>query len=660
MAEKRQYKYDFYPKRMASWWNDVDVLLWPDVTVKEKIRKRAKAFHDAGVDSVMNYGLHMRFDFSDYFQNLHGYMKDVCDELHKYGIKFVDHYTCNLIERPRGLDEFYKLHRSHRHHILLHKDFDAAPYAQYDGHRFWDLCEVDFRDGSRGYTNNYQAELFCHNNPEFLEMHKNYLKRLIREVPIDAIEVDDMCEYAGLAVCGCKYCRARFKRDYGMDIPDLSDKDFWGDTSGHPYTWGNYKNPAFRAFLKMRVESIRDHIAMVKEAVGDIPLFTCCSATGPMVLNALSLDLEASSDILDMVMLENCGLTTASANWIAKDAEAMQQRDIAAKMGKAPAVALSYTTFPDSAYLGWALARFWSAANWSSTMNGRLDVEPEEKPCEEKLVAPVYKWELENSQIDPHASEYVINARLVNNRYNRINGWKSEKGVECWGLVTKWAEAMVRSSVQYRFVRFEELADAKALLSEDTSIVMESNACVSDAQFDAIKEYLEKGGKLIMTLPFGDYDENGFERSVKLSDLIAKGKYAGLKIVSGASDLPALIESGDIVPNVKIIKGDPRRSFRLAKEDGRLVIHIMNTALTGVPHKWLTTFGNRVLDRLETDVKDHCYEIEITGKDLPELREKKAKSYEFSGSRGVKVEKTENGYKMKFDLSGSLIYAVIE
>jgi len=661
MVTKRQYTSDFKPKKMASWWNDIDVVLWPDITVKNKIKKRAKAFHEAGIDAVMNYGLHMRFDYADYFQNVHGYLKDVCDELHKYGIKFVDHYSCNLIERPRDLDEFYKLHRSHRHHILLHKDFKAAEYAQYEGHNFRDICEVDLRDGSRGYTPNYQAELFCHNNPGFLDMHKKYLQRLIEEVPIDAIEVDDMCEYGGLTVCGCEYCRERFRRDYGYEIPPLDDKEFWGDTSGHHYTWGNYKNPAFRAYLKMRNDSVKDHIRMVKETVGDIPLFTCCSSTGPMILNALSLDLENSEDILDLVMLENCGLIPNAVNWVGKDAEALQQRDIAKKMGNAPAIALSYTTFDDSAYFGWALARFWGATNWSSTMSGRLDDVPDDLPKEEQLVKSIYRWEEQFSPIDPLKCEDIVNVRLVNSRYNRVNGWRNEKGLEAWNLVNGWAQAFVRNNVGYRFVRYIELGDAEALLSENTPIVMESNACVSDAQFDAIKTYLSNGGKMIMTLPFGLNDENGFEREIALSEELLSANYPGLIIVKGSEDLPDLIEKGIVSPTVKILSGDKRRVFR-AKIDSekRLMIHIMNTALTGVPHKWISTFGNKVLDKIESQLTDHIYEIEVSGEALPELRDCKVKSFEFAGNKDIDITKTENGYKIRFDLSGSGIYAVIE
>ncbi len=67
-------------------------------------------------------------------------------------------------------------------------------------------------DGGRGYAKQYQFETFCHNNPAFLDMHKKYLERLIKEVDFDGIEIDDMCDYAGLTTCGCKYCRDIYRK----------------------------------------------------------------------------------------------------------------------------------------------------------------------------------------------------------------------------------------------------------------------------------------------------------------------------------------------------------------------------------------------------------------------------------------------------------------
>ena len=271
----------FIPYRTASWWCTLEDLLWPQKKIVDRIRYRAEAFANAGIDTAINFGFHVRFDFSNYFGQLHGYLANVCEELHSYNIRFMDHYSCNHIERPRGEAEFRKLHKNHRHHILLFHDPVAADYAQYEGHFYKDICQVSFLDGSRGYAKQYQLETFCHNNPGFLDMHRKYLLRLLNDVPVDGVEVDDMCDYAGPLVCGCIHCRERFKRDYGHDIPGLGDAGFWGDTKEtNEFLWGNYENPVFRDWLRMRADSVADHLRMVKEVVKDKPLMTCCSSSG--------------------------------------------------------------------------------------------------------------------------------------------------------------------------------------------------------------------------------------------------------------------------------------------------------------------------------------------------------------------------------------------
>ena len=98
----------FVPLHIASWWCTLDDILWPQKQVVDKIKSRAEAFSKSGIDTAINFGFHIRFDFSNYFGQLHGYYANVCEELHKYDIKFMDHYSCNHVERPRGEDEFRK------------------------------------------------------------------------------------------------------------------------------------------------------------------------------------------------------------------------------------------------------------------------------------------------------------------------------------------------------------------------------------------------------------------------------------------------------------------------------------------------------------------------------------------------------------------------
>jgi hypothetical protein len=463
----------------------------------------------------------------------------------------------------------------------------AAEHAHYAGHRFRDLCEIDVRDGSRGYSRAYQAELFCHNNPGFLDMHEKYLRRLISEVPLDGIQVDDMCDYGGLTTCGCVYCRERFRKEYGRELPPFDDKTFWGDTSGHPLTWGNYENPVFRDWLRMKTDSVVDHVKMIKSVIGDIPLMTCCSSTGPNVLHAVSLNLERMKDHLDLVMLENCGLGIGTVNWDRMDAEALQQKDIADKMGRAPAIALSYTVYEKGAYLGWALSRFWGVGNWSSTLTGRLAYDPEDAKEIHELIGPINNWEREYSDLDHTEGRDVAEVRLVSNRFCKENGWRDENGVEHWDRVCAWSKALLRQNIGYRFVRAEELSDVEALCSENTPLILDGVGCVSDAQFAAVQGFLRRGGTVWLNLPFGTHDEYGYKHARPLSEELKAISGPGLVVIcseSAESALKRLVSNGGLQPRIVQVSGDARWAARLRVHPKGVVMHLMNRALEAVPH----------------------------------------------------------------------------
>lgn len=654
----------FTPNRVASWWCTLEDLLWSEKKITEKIKRRAAAFAEANIDTAINFGFHIRFDFSNYFGQLHGYYANVANELHKYNIKFMDHYSCNNVERPRGEEEFKRLHRIQRHHVLLFHDPVAAQHAQYEGHYFRNLCQVDLRDGGRGYSPIYQFETFCHNNPEFLDMHKKYLQRLTAEVPFDGYQIDDMCDYAGLYTCGCKHCRDRFKRDYGHDIPPITDKTFWGDVKG-AFDGGNYDNPAFRDWLRMRADSVADHVKMVKSIVGHKPLMTCVSSSGPARLNALTLNLERMSPNLDFFMLENVGLNVSSVDWVRMDAEALHQKDIAAKRGNSPAMAISYTIYEKGGYLGWSLSRFWGVANWSSTLNGRLEEDPADAMETEDIIRFYNNWEVKHSNINYRDGRDVVEVRLVNSSFCRDNGWRDYAGLEQWDRVKAWSGQLLRNNVGYRFVRSAELADATAISKEHTPLILDGIDCVSDAQFSAIKSYLLKGGTAWLALPFGTHNEKGFKRDVPLSEALLKSQYKNLIVIGSAAKgnpLQKLMADGKFHPIIKQTAGDNRWAMRLRMYKHGPVIHFMNTAIAAVPHPTLKdASGVAILKDLGTKIKDNnlTYEIDTKRIQLPSLS---IFSPEWGDdSRKVNMQKFSSGRsKLQVDLSGIKTYAVVQ
>jgi hypothetical protein len=649
----------FIPTNVASWWCTLDDILWPQKSVVDKIKRRAENFAKAKIDTAINFGFHIRFDFSNYFGKLHGYYNNVCEELHQHGIKFIDHYSCNDVERPRGEEEIKKLNKGQRHHVLLYADPIAAKFAQYEGHLFQDICEIDIRDGSRGYARQYQMETFCFNNPGFLDMHKKYLQRLLKEVPIDGIEIDDMCDYAGLTTCGCKYCRDRFKRDYGHEIPPFEDKNFWGDTSKNMLYWGNYQNPVFRDWLKMKSDSIVDHLKMARSVLNGIPLMTCCSSAGPIILNSLSLNLEKMAPELDFFMLENVGIDVSSVNWTKKEPEAMLQRDIAKSHKNAPAMALSYTVYGKGGYLGWCLSRFWGVANWSSTLEHRLEEDPKDAIEIEDIVGQYNNWELMNSHLNYRDGRDLVEVRLVSSGFCRQNGWRNEDGQEQWDSVKEWSSNLIKYNVGYRILRSAELSDPTALTKENTPLILDNVGCVSDMQAKSINAYLAKGGVAWLTLPFGVYDEKGFKRAVPLSDALLKKKYKNLVVIdSQTSDpLERLISERKFKPVLMQVAGDPGWAARIRFYKDKPVIHFMNTALTAVPHPTVKTAGGAaVLEDIASKISNNSLEYKINTDKL-KLPGLKLMSPELEQQQ-KNIEVTKSGFKVNLDSVN--VYAVLQ
>lgn len=615
----------FVPNRAASWWCDIQDIQWPQKAIRDKIKRRAENYAKAGIDTAINFGFHNRFDFAPYFKQLHGYYNEVCEQLHKYDIRFMDHYSCNHITRPRNEADFKFVNKYERLGVLLIPEPEAAKHAQYEGHRYQDLCEVDLRDGSRGYASQYQYEAFCHNNPGLHDMHGKYLQRLMREVPFDGIEVDDMCSYPGNTTCGCQYCRERFRRDYGHEIPAFGDKAFFGDTSQENHLlWGNYENPVYRDWLRMKSDSIRDHVKLIKSILGDKPLMTCCSNTGPIVLNAVALDLEKMAPYLDIFMLENVGTNVRNVNWVDMEGEALHQKDIAEKRGNAPAIALSYALSEKGAYLGWGLARFWGVANWSSTLNGRLEEDPPHAYEMEDVITKPNNWEKKYSDHYYRDGKDLAEIRVVNNYFCRENGWRDADGFEHWDRSQAWASQLIKHNVGYRFVRSEELADASVLGKEKTPLVLDGVACVSDQQFTALQTYLSKGGTAWIALPFGTHDHKGNLRKTSLSALLQKKKFAHLHIIESAfkgTPLQKQIASGKFEPILKQVKGDPRWAARIRLYNNRVVIHLMNAALTATPDEILDLSGIPLIKDIDSLITDNtlAFEVDTRKIQLPDM-----------------------------------------
>ena len=328
-------------------------------------------------------------------------------------------------------------------------------------------------------------------------------------------------------------------------------------------------------------------------------------------------------------------------------------------------MALSYTIYEKGGYLGWSLSRFWGVSNWSSTLNQRLEEDPVDAMEIEDIIGPFNKWEIKNSNLNYTEGHDYTEVRLVSSSLCRDNGWRGKDGAEQWDRVKLWSSTLIKNNTGYRFVRSGELSDAIALCKEKTPLILDSVACVSDSQFNAIKTYLSEGGIAWLNLPFGTHDEMGFERKIALSEILLKSRYRNLIVEDNAkaSDfLEMVIQKGIFEPVLKQTSGDTRWTARIRIYNNLTVMHFMNTALIPIPHQSVKDAGGvSVLKDIDSKIEDNNLTYQINTKKI-NLNELSVLSPELGEEqRKVSILHARRGYStINVNLEGVKIYAVAQ
>ena len=258
-----------YPSRVISWWSNINDLEWPAQAIRDKIQRRADQMAAAKIDVAINFGFHYRFDFAPYFGALHGYYHDVATALHERNIQFMDHFSCNVIARPRTPEDVRQFHTHERHCVNLYPDPIAARDAGYAGYRFNDLRETLIASGEPTYIQMYAGECLCHNHPDFLQDAQGLPATAVcgssagrnppgRHGVLRIISPPADAAIAARSSTGClgANCRRSPTAASGAIPP------------ARPYDWGNYGNPAFRDWVRLRYQSNADHLKMVREVIG--------------------------------------------------------------------------------------------------------------------------------------------------------------------------------------------------------------------------------------------------------------------------------------------------------------------------------------------------------------------------------------------------------
>ena len=477
---------------MASWWLLWEDMLFPEPGTEEKVIQRAKAFKAAGIDTVVIFGCHFRWDYIYNWERFHHLLKFIVDSCHTQGIKVFDHHSATLTHRVDTLGEYRNINEKNRHHVPFFPSREFADTITFNGNRLNDFRMISVQNGKPCYLDRYNAESFCINNPAFVDAYKKYVEKLL-QTGIDGLMCDDVIYYPSWDGCGCDYCRNKFKDQYGHDLPPPTDDNFWG----------NYTSPAFKDWINMRYHDPLDFLAAVKKIIGaDFPLMSCCSSSTAKGLDGSGMNSIIMVRAMNNVMLEMCGeIVSEEVGYSGRISDFMLHKAIADKHGY-PSIGLGYAHNPDSAFVIWAFNKLFASSPWISTLTGRLGIAEEVRktiPDEADIIQEAYEFEQQHEDLfrGKSSAKLAVLFSLDNLIYN---------GTAQDDYAQPWHDLSVepfRQNIQFDVVLDIPSPDAYPVL------LLSNLDCVSDKLGGQLLDYMNRGGTVIASGLLGFRDEHG-------------------------------------------------------------------------------------------------------------------------------------------------------
>jgi hypothetical protein len=442
------------------WYYNIRSFTWrgiPPQITPEKADSIVKEFSSYGINTIFPEGYRYLFgnngDSSNYFKSLpfeeyiHN-LKIVTEACHNNGIRLIGHLTACCV-----LESYFNEHQ--------------------------DQTMIDIKTGAKAYFRRYGTYMMCPNNPDFQNNFLERVKRMVNETGMDGLMVDET-EWlpAEWTICGCKYCREKFKEKTGYDIPDPDSIR----------VWGNFENPKWRAWINFRIESMGDFLVKIKETIdqcGPDRLFTgCyCEALYPGVAQYYGMDLEDMNRSFNTSFFESEPSNPWS--WRYSTAEAKYY----AAFG--PCIYLGYSASYTQQFFSWAFAKTNGFGLW---------IWPEV----EKLFP--YQWE--NKWEDLLFSHKL----LCNTALLFSSPTKNLKKDSYYSIYeyAGWAESLTEAHIPFETIIASGLV--RENLRKYKKIILPDVACLSGSQIEILKDYVKEGGHLIITGGSSLYDETGARR----------------------------------------------------------------------------------------------------------------------------------------------------
>ena len=484
------------PKRIVSWWLRFPDLNFPSPDGYDKIKARAEAIAESGATTAMLFGTHFRWDFLPYFTLLHDYLATVAEELHKRGVELYDHHSVNLVHRYDTREEMRHVMLHSGPHLPFSPSREAAKSWEYNGKRLNDWRMIDVKTREALYFPQYAAEGFCYRNPEFVEAYRDYVGTLIRDTGIDGLSADDPVHFMHYNSCACPYCRAELKRRTGEELPPIDDRSFWG----------NWENPTWRAWIDLRFDAAEDFFRAVAPILPEgFRLTTCGHNSAAPGANGNAADartfLRGGANYTNLEMSGNTPpykkdpITTNRS--IAMNIINASHHRAAARENGGRCFSTGFGFTEETANIVWAVNKMMGADCWFSTLKDRLGLPArilDTLPDEWDVVGRAFRFEKEHPAL--FSGEAVGECAVYFSYETRKHTFFGNLDKGYYKDFSSALETLYLGGVNphtvFSFPRSPE---------EYPLVLLPSAARMTDGELFALRAYLEKGGKVLVSGP---------------------------------------------------------------------------------------------------------------------------------------------------------------
>lgn len=481
--------------RIATWWIGWEDLNWPDPDNLDRIKARADGFARANISAAMLFGTHFRWDYLPYFTLLHDYIATVAEHLHANGVKLFDHHSVSLVHRYDTTEEMRRVMLDSGPHLPFCPSREAAKTWQYQGKLLNDWRMLDVKTGQPLYFPQYTAEGFCHRNPEFRVAYQTYVKDLVAHTGIDGLSADDAMYFMHHNACGCDHCRAELQKRAGIDLPPVSDTDFWG----------NWDNPAWHHWIDLRFDAAGEFYSSLRRVLPEDFILTGCGANSASATAAMSAsDARSFLRGWNYVNMEMSGNTppykqdplTINVAVPTRLVNASHHQAAARETGvRAFCTGFAHST--ENANHVWAVSKLLGADAWIGTLKARLGLPKkllDTLPCEQDIVGTAFGFEKNHPEL--FSGEPVGQMGVYFSYETRNHTLYGSLAKGCAGEYSSALTLLFRQGIcPHTVFSFPESAQQYPV------ILLPGVARLVPEELDAMERYLAVGGKVVAIGP---------------------------------------------------------------------------------------------------------------------------------------------------------------